>query len=710
MRTDLSAKILFLFALLTFLAAAGSATAGEIRTVAELKAFLSGDAHDETPFVMTGHVAAVEEDAILFDDTTDILRLECDETLRPQALTRTEIRGLSAVPSKSDQSPWLDPKEPWARVQSVTVLGHVPPVPPRPVRLTDLDDESHNFRTIVTEGTVVDAFTDEIDPRYQRLLLKDGETTVPVALKSPDAHVFAPFVLACVRITGRLSSSLGGFRKFPGPLVTLASANDIDILVPPPADAFDAPTLEQLLYVRPRSIARLGRRRLDGTVAAAWRGRHFLLIADDGRVANVTVAEPRVMPPPGIHVSVVGFPDTDFFRINLTCALWRADGQPPTEEIRPFPTTARQLLRDESDRPRILASFHGRLVKMPGTVRHIPEASADDLRLRLEDGGLPFSVDVSPHPEVLRGLVPGSRVAVTGVCLIESDAMPFPSTMPRLTGFSLVIRTPKDIVILSSPPWWTPTKLATALAALLMTCAAVFVWFRLLNRAIDRRGRELCRSQLQGVSATLKAKERTRLATELHDALSQNLSAIACQVATARGTSQAGSETRSLLATAERMLQSSRTELTNCLFDLRGNALDKANFAAALDSTLHRLSLKTCMTIRFNVSRRTLDDFTAHAILCIVRELVGNAIRHGHATRIRIVGIQRGNALSFSVRDNGCGFDPTHVPGVAEGHFGLEGIRTRLQSLNGTLRLSSAPGKGSRVVVPCTLFVRYAHA
>ena len=50
-------------------------------------------------------------------------------------------------------------------------------------------------------------------------------------------------------------------------------------------------------------------------------------------------------------------------------------------------------------------------------------------------------------------------------------------------------------------------------------------------------------------------------------------------------------------------------------------------------------------------------ESTAHSILCIVRELAANAVRHGHATQIRIAGEEHDNQLSFSVRDNGCGFD-----------------------------------------------------
>ena len=55
--------------------------------------------------------------------------------------------------------------------------------------------------------------------------------------------------------------------------------------------------------------------------------------------------------------------------------------------------------------------------------------------------------------------------------------------------------------------------------------------------------------------------------------------------------------------------------------------------------------------------------------------------------------------LKFSVRDNGCGFDPDACPGVLDGHFGLQGIRERVASFEGMMDIQSTPGKGTRVSV-----------
>lgn len=157
-----------------------------------------------------------------------------------------------------------------------------------------------------------------------------------------------------------------------------------------------------------------------------------------------------------------------------------------------------------------------------------------------------------------------------------------------------------------------------------------------------------------------------------------------------------------LLMTAERMLESSRTELKNCLFDLRSDTVDDRNFMRAIEKTLSILKPEASISIRFGVARSLMTDTTAHAILCIIRELVANAIRHGAASRIRIAGTVKGRKILFSVRDNGCGFDPKRHPGPRDGHFGLAGIHERLAAMNGSFTIASKPGS-TRIAANITL-------
>ena len=93
--------------------------------------------------------------------------------------------------------------------------------------------------------------------------------------------------------------------------------------------------------------------------------------------------------------------------------------------------------------------------------------------------------------------------------------------------------------------------------------------------------------------------------------------------------------------------------------------------------------------------RQHFLDTSAHTILCIIRELVSNAIRHGTATQIAVDGDLTDETLRFSVRDNGTGFDPKNVAGPLDGHFGLQGIRDRLDRLGGEMKIESTYGTGT---------------
>ena len=97
--------------------------------------------------------------------------------------------------------------------------------------------------------------------------------------------------------------------------------------------------------------------------------------------------------------------------------------------------------------------------------------------------------------------------------------------------------------------------------------------------------------------------------------------------------------------------------------------------------------------------RDDVADRSVHAALSITRELVANAIHHGYAKSIAIAGALDNGMLRFSVSDDGSGFDTERVAGSRDGHFGLTGIRERVHKLNGTFRIDSTPGRGTKASV-----------
>ena len=153
------------------------------------------------------------------------------------------------------------------------------------------------------------------------------------------------------------------------------------------------------------------------------------------------------------------------------------------------------------------------------------------------------------------------------------------------------------------------------------------------------------------------------------------------------------------LACSRLTLAACRRELKDCLWDLKSRTFEEKDMTEAVNRTIapHVGDAKT--TVRFNVRRSRLSESKAHAVLSMVRELVVNAVRHGKAKRIWIAGECSDGHISFSVRDDGCGFDPAAALGPREGHFGLQGIRERVLDANGTIEINSAPDCGTKVTI-----------
>lgn len=103
--------------------------------------------------------------------------------------------------------------------------------------------------------------------------------------------------------------------------------------------------------------------------------------------------------------------------------------------------------------------------------------------------------------------------------------------------------------------------------------------------------------------------------------------------------------------------------------------------------------------MRFNIPRSRLSDNTLHAFIRIIRELTVNAIRHGRAKTVWVAGSIEADMLMFSVRDDGCGFDPENCPGMEDGHFGIEGIRERIKQFGGSLNFTRLAGRGMKATI-----------
>ena len=649
---------------------------GEIRSAAELDRFFTKAQPGTDRFAITGVVTHIIANAptgnfVLADETGSVNISLCQTS---PLLPGDRVVACGTARLTATHEPYF-----WDTACAITGHGAAPTN--LVVSLAEIDSPRYNLQNVETTGIVTDAFADDFGRDYDFLLLKDGAHTLPVACAHDPAHI--KLIDAHVRVRGLFQHQISSERKFVGPNIILGENSGIEIIDPPPSNPFDFPLLSQSLYLSPLDIRQMDKRSASGTVAATWDRRQLLLRTDDGRDIRVQLSANERLPPCGSRVTAVGYPETDLLRYHLTRARVRIDREPDDGALAPPDDEAGRVLADMAERGQVDNKIYGKTVALEGTVRLLPTRENDDLKLVLDIGRARIPVDFSSSPTADRELTVGCRIGVTGCAILKTALWQPSNVFPRIEGCILVVRRPSDIRVIAGPPWWTPARLAVVIALLLL----LLVGFYVRNVILKRIGK-------------MKLNERTQLAVELHDSLSQTLAGLACQIGASRDALRAdAARAEEKLRTADQILSSCRTELRHCLFDLRNNTIAERDFRTAVERTLAPLGADTEIAVRFNVRRTLFDDASVHAILSIIRELAANAVRHGQAWNVRVAGTVEDGALVFSVRDNGCGFNPDARPDAATGHFGLAGIAERLRRMHGSFRINSQPGQGTKVTV-----------
>ncbi|MFI6658509.1 GAF domain-containing sensor histidine kinase [Streptomyces sp. NPDC050523] len=194
------------------------------------------------------------------------------------------------------------------------------------------------------------------------------------------------------------------------------------------------------------------------------------------------------------------------------------------------------------------------------------------------------------------------------------------------------------------------------------------------------------------------AEERSRLAHELHDAVSQKLFSLrlTAQAAAAlvdRDPSRAKGELQQVAVLAAEAAD----ELRAAVVELRPAALDEDGLVATLRTQIQVLDRAHTARVTFgSCGVRALPSAQEEALLRVAQEALHNALRHSGAERVDVTLARRGSAAVLRVADDGSGFDPKAIRRAGR-HLGLVSMRDRAGGVGGTLTVESAPGKGTTI-------------
>ncbi|MET8949204.1 GAF domain-containing sensor histidine kinase [Streptomyces sp. NPDC004533] len=194
------------------------------------------------------------------------------------------------------------------------------------------------------------------------------------------------------------------------------------------------------------------------------------------------------------------------------------------------------------------------------------------------------------------------------------------------------------------------------------------------------------------------AEERSRLAHELHDAVSQKLFSLrlTAQAAAAlvhRNPARAKGELQQVASLAAEAAD----ELRAAVVELRPAALDEDGLVNTLRTQVQVLDRAHTARVTFvGLGVRALPAAQEEALLRVAQEALHNALRHSGAQRVEVTLEKRGPGAVLRVTDDGGGFEPQAVRRAGR-HLGLVSMRDRASGVGGTLTVESAPGKGTTI-------------
>jgi signal transduction histidine kinase len=216
---------------------------------------------------------------------------------------------------------------------------------------------------------------------------------------------------------------------------------------------------------------------------------------------------------------------------------------------------------------------------------------------------------------------------------------------------------------------------------------------RASREALSQAQRRLLRS---------REEERARLARDLHDGPLQALIGLNLQLGLLLP--QAGEPAA---------LGEMRVEVRGLLSDLRGVCselrppmLDTLGLAAALRSLAEDWSAQSGVAVNLDLPPHDdalppMPGDMAVNLYRVAQEALANVAKHAQANRVEIRLARDGNGMGMDIEDDGRGFAMPDDIGdlISQGHFGLAGLRERVNLIGGTLSLRSAPGQGTRIHV-----------
>lgn len=232
---------------------------------------------------------------------------------------------------------------------------------------------------------------------------------------------------------------------------------------------------------------------------------------------------------------------------------------------------------------------------------------------------------------------------------------------------------------------------------------------RSVAAAKTAQGRTEAQTELRWMAnqlLSIQESERQRIAADLHDGLGQSLTIMQLALAESEKLLAKGAvgEASELLRQLRRRVHDTMDEMRHVAMNLRPPMLDDLGILPTL-SWFFREFEQACQGVRvekdFSLHENSIPARLKITIFRIIQEATNNIVKYANADLIRVNLKKSGEALHFSIEDNGDGFNPDEVAirNGSDRGLGLLSMKDRARISGGEYTMDSISGQGTRICI-----------
>lgn len=632
-----------------------------------------------------------------------------------------DLLEISAVTRAGGYAPCIT-KPTWRKI------GTAPLPEAKPVTIEELMSGVEDSQRIAITGVVRDAPTNSSDP----IEVASGGYRFRAFLPVPKGMNLQSLVGAKVLLKGTAATEYNApahtaLRHFVTVTLYVTQPSDFIVEEAAPANPYEQPLapLNAIAQYRRDGLAN-GEVHIKGVVTYQRKGQDlFLQDATGGLQVKSKLAETVV---PGDVVEVVGFPAIDNYLPVLEDAVLRKTSEPPTR-LTPRDVAVPDVLKGlhHADYVKVQGVLVDRMARGIGRIAAKPVIQTT---LVLQSSNLLFAAEMdSTEPDDFLTSIPiGSEIAVSGICMLESDED------GKIKSVHILLPASQNVSILQRPSWLTTRHLLTSLAIVSGVLLLALSWSVMVSQKNSKlkslvvekvtaqnelqQAHDLLEWRVAERTKQLKVEmtarketelqfravltERTRLAQELHDTLEQTITGIALQLDRVANHFEKNPDNASHhLKLARNLTRQGQTDVRLSVWGLRSRAGEKFDLVNALNISSQQVANGAEIKVQIETSGdvRSLPETLEENLLRIAQEAITNAVKHSGANTVKVELQFSLEKVVLQIKDDGKGFDPENCEGPNEGHFGLLGIRERAERMNGVANIRSTAGTGTCVCV-----------